>query len=154
MVYGVTGSQGNMFKPGTMTGTAPVFENYPKGAGAYKMEWNNLAPSVGVAWRPKVDGFLGTILSTRASVPRRVLAELQPLCHRRLHQRSTAANPGAEPHGAREARRPARQPSGTTGFPVLLRDTAKLYPSARSPVRRPTRSPRRSTRAITRTILT
>ena len=42
MVYGVTGP-GNMFKPGTMTGTSPVLQNYAKGAKAYNMDWNNAA---------------------------------------------------------------------------------------------------------------
>jgi hypothetical protein len=53
MVYGLTG-EGNLFKPGTMTGTEPQLVQYKKGDRAYNMDWNNLAPSIGAAWRPKL----------------------------------------------------------------------------------------------------
>ncbi len=62
-VYGLTGV-GNLFKPGTMTGTNPVFVNYKKGDHAYNTDFNNLAPSVGVAWQPKMSGFLSRLLSS------------------------------------------------------------------------------------------
>jgi hypothetical protein len=61
-VYGVSGV-GNVFKPGTLTGRKPQFVQYDKGEGAAKTDKNNLAPSVGVAWQPRLeDGFLRTIL--------------------------------------------------------------------------------------------
>ena len=63
MVYGLTGP-GNLFTPGTMTGTAPIFVQYLKGDHAYNTDWNNVAPSIGVAWRPHLaPGVLASILS-------------------------------------------------------------------------------------------
>lgn len=59
------GSDGrcNLFQPGTLTGRAPVFMQYDKGNPGYNTDWNNFAPSVGIAWRPGVHGgFLRTIL--------------------------------------------------------------------------------------------
>ena len=65
MVYGLTGAgsgafgQGNMFKPGTLTGANPVFKQYDNSNPAYKTDWNNIGPSVGAAWRPAIgQGFL------------------------------------------------------------------------------------------------
>jgi len=61
-VYGITG-EGNMFKPGTMTGRKPVLVQFKKGEPANDMDWNNVAPSVGVAWRPHVGpGWLSALL--------------------------------------------------------------------------------------------
>ena len=62
-VYGVSG-EGNMFRPGTMTGTAPQLVQYKAGDNAYDMDFNNVAPSIGVAWRPNIGkGWLARILS-------------------------------------------------------------------------------------------
>ena len=68
MLYGVSGA-GNMFKPGTLTGQAPQFVQFAKGEGAYKTDYNNVAPSVGLAWRisPK-SPWLQKLLSTDAVV--------------------------------------------------------------------------------------
>jgi hypothetical protein len=44
-------------------GATPEFIQFKKGVEGYKTDWNNLAPSVSVAWRPNVqNGFLRTIL--------------------------------------------------------------------------------------------
>jgi len=50
-VYGVSGA-GNLFKPGTLTGRSPEFRQLHEGDRPYPMDWNNLAPSVGMAWTP------------------------------------------------------------------------------------------------------
>ena len=42
----------NLFSPGTLTGRAPVFVNYTKGTPAFKTDRNNLAPSLGMTYRP------------------------------------------------------------------------------------------------------
>jgi hypothetical protein len=42
----------NLFHAGTMTGTTPNFINFGKGVQAYKTDWNNVAPSIGVNWTP------------------------------------------------------------------------------------------------------
>ena len=49
-LYGISGV-GNLFKPGTMTGTRPSYIQYPAGTYAYKTDKNNLAPSGGFAWQ-------------------------------------------------------------------------------------------------------
>src|SRR5438093_904105 len=50
-VWGVSGI-GNLFKPGTMTGTSPKFVQYTAGTKAFNTDWNNVAPNLGFAWRP------------------------------------------------------------------------------------------------------
>jgi hypothetical protein len=50
-LYGVSGV-GNLFMPGTLTGTAPNFVQYPQGAYAYNSQKNGFAPSLGFAWTP------------------------------------------------------------------------------------------------------
>jgi hypothetical protein len=49
-LYGVSGV-GNLFQPGTLTGTKPTFVQYPAGTYAYNIGKNNLAPSGGAAWQ-------------------------------------------------------------------------------------------------------
>lgn len=47
----------NVLKPGTLTGTrAPEFIQLKKGTAGYKTDWNNVSPSLSVAWRPNVKG--------------------------------------------------------------------------------------------------
>src|SRR5262245_436448 len=50
-VYGVSGV-GNLFMPGVLSGTAPTFHQLTEGDKPYPMDWNNIAPSVGLAWTP------------------------------------------------------------------------------------------------------
>jgi hypothetical protein len=65
-VVGSAGSStGNLFKPGTMTGTPPVFNMLAANTAGYNTDKNNLAPSVGVAWTVGSDkGFLHKILGS------------------------------------------------------------------------------------------
>jgi hypothetical protein len=53
-LYGVSGD-GNLFMPGTMTGTAPVLDYAPNGE-FYKADKNNFAPVLGFAWDPFKNG--------------------------------------------------------------------------------------------------
>ncbi|HEX6973200.1 MAG TPA: TonB-dependent receptor [Vicinamibacterales bacterium] len=61
------GSNGfcNLFQPGVMPGKAvSQFYNLEKGVKAYKTDWDNFAPNLGVAWTPaKRDGLLGALMS-------------------------------------------------------------------------------------------
>jgi hypothetical protein len=50
-VYGVSGL-GNIFKPGTLTGSVPRVVAAAIGEEAYPSDMNNFAPSVGVVWSP------------------------------------------------------------------------------------------------------
>ena len=61
---GSTYNKCNFLKPGTSTGgVIPEFKQLTSGTNGYKTDWNNLGPTVGLAWRPNVqDGFLRTLL--------------------------------------------------------------------------------------------
>jgi hypothetical protein len=48
-LYGVSGP-GNIFKPGTLTGSATQFLQFKQGSSAYNTDWSNFAPSLGFAW--------------------------------------------------------------------------------------------------------
>jgi hypothetical protein len=52
------------FQPGASGGkTMPEFVQFTSGTRGYNTDWNNLSPSIGVAWRPMVEsGWLRTIL--------------------------------------------------------------------------------------------
>ena len=54
----------NFFQPGATGGKAnPEFVQFTSGTRGYNTDWNNVSPSIGVAWRPMVEsGFLRTIL--------------------------------------------------------------------------------------------
>ncbi len=58
-IYGVSGA-GNIFKPGTLTGSVPRVVPLEIGEKAYPDDLNNFAPSVGVVWSPEFGkgGFL------------------------------------------------------------------------------------------------
>ena len=53
-LFGVSGD-GNLFMPGTMTGTAPVLD-YPPNGEFFKADKNNFAPVIGFAWDPFKNG--------------------------------------------------------------------------------------------------
>lgn len=57
-VFGVSGA-GNLFKPGTLTGKIPTFIGTKGDYKAYKTDYNNFGPSVGVVWSPNLGSFLG-----------------------------------------------------------------------------------------------
>ncbi len=50
-LYGVSGL-GNLFKPGTLTGSPTQFTQFKPGDQAYNTRYNNFAPSLGLAWSP------------------------------------------------------------------------------------------------------
>jgi len=52
-VWGVSGV-GNLFAPGTLTGTATTYE-LQNGRPWYNKDLNNFAPSLGLAWTPNID---------------------------------------------------------------------------------------------------
>jgi len=57
-------SKCNVLQPGAFAGSnVPEFIQLQKGTAGYKTDWNNLSPSVSVAWRPNVQGgFLRPLL--------------------------------------------------------------------------------------------
>ena len=54
MVYDVSGP-GNLFSPGTQTGTVPRVVANTKGEAAFPTNWWNFAPSVGFVWSPEYE---------------------------------------------------------------------------------------------------
>src|SRR6185295_10185489 len=61
-VWGVSGV-GNLFKPGTLTGSVTQFNKFPQNQHAYQTDWNNIGPSVGFAWSPhSKNGFLRKVM--------------------------------------------------------------------------------------------
>jgi hypothetical protein len=142
MVYGITGAgsgsigQGNLYKGGTVqAGTndmrlVPYENNRP----AYNTDWNNLAPSVGLTWRPNIgQGFLSKLLSSDP-----VLRGGYSLSYTRLGTAFFDSNYGSNPGRSRSASRTDATGTpllgqdavgGSQVFPVLLRDTSRLFPS-------------------------
>ncbi len=64
-ISGLSNGQPNIFKPGATGGKAtPQFYQFQNGSDAYSTDKNNLAPSVGVAYRLTTSGLLQRILGT------------------------------------------------------------------------------------------
>ena len=60
-LYGESGF-GNLFKPGTLTGHPSTYALFGKDYKAYKTDYGNFAPTIGVAWSPNFEnGFLRRI---------------------------------------------------------------------------------------------
>jgi hypothetical protein len=129
-VWGVSGV-GNLFKPGTMTGKPPQFIRLDEGQKAYSTDWNNLAPNLGVAWRPTLDsGLLRTVFGSEPvfrggfaiAYSRNGMGEFSEVF---------GANPGIQIDATRS------QGNGNLGpVPLLFRNQSALYPPtfAESPV--------------------
>lgn len=67
MIYGASGKPtgGVLFTPGVLNGITPA-QTTPLGIGksGFQTDWNNLAPSVGIAWKPQINSpLLKKILS-------------------------------------------------------------------------------------------
>ena len=80
-IFGVTGTGsdlvpssvvtnlGNLFKPGTLQGTTTTFKQLTANDYAYNVDYNNLAPSIGMAWKlPQAKGFLGKVTGEDAVI--------------------------------------------------------------------------------------
>jgi hypothetical protein len=140
MVYGVTGAgtgnfgQGNLYKPGTLTGTAPYLVKYENDRPAYNTDWNNVAPSVGMAWRPNLKkGFLSALLSTDPVFRGGYSMSFTKL-GTSFFDSNYSSNPGRSRSGTRTTS--TGTPllgvdaiGGTASYPVLLRDTNRLFSS-------------------------
>lgn len=61
MIYDVSGVD-NLFRPGTLTGTVPRVRGIEKGEQAFRNDYNNFAPSIGVVWSPDAGGGLSKFL--------------------------------------------------------------------------------------------
>ena len=67
-LYGVSGL-GNIFRPGTLTGSVPRVVAVQKGEKAYPDDYNNFAPTVGAVWSPNFGetGFMRRIFGASGS---------------------------------------------------------------------------------------
>ena len=140
MVYGVTGAgsgylgQGNLYHPGTLTGTTPVLSKYNPGTTPYNTDWNNLSPSVGTAWRPNIKtGWLSKILS-KDPVFRGGYSMTFTKFGTSFVTDSMGNLPGRTRNGYRSTSSGVPNLGvdtigGTQVLPVLLRDTSRLFPS-------------------------
>lgn len=131
-VFGRSGV-GNLFKPGTLSGQVPEFRQLSAGERAYPMDWNNFAPSLGMAWTPSVKGgFL-----------RRLTGEVGDMSIRGGYSRSYTrqglsdftGEVGDNPGVSLEAFR-TLQLGNLGALPLLMRDSSRLGPSdfPRTPV--------------------
>jgi hypothetical protein len=60
---GGTYSKCNFLSPGASGGVIPEFKQLTRNTNGYDTDWNNLAPTIGIAWRPNVqNGWLRSLL--------------------------------------------------------------------------------------------
>src|ERR1044071_4129198 len=129
-LFGVSG-EGNLFKPGTLTGQPTQFVPLHAGEAAYGTQWKNFAPSVGLAWNPNVDSsFLRWILGRggrgvirvgyAVAYNREGISALQAL----------SGNPGLTIAASRNLPLGNLVTGGSDTLPLLLRETSRLNPPA------------------------
>jgi hypothetical protein len=117
----------NFFKPGPGAGKVPEFAQFTRGNGGYNTDWNNVAPNVGVAWRPNVQsGWLRSILGDPEQAT--IRGGYSVAYERQGFARFTGVfgpNPGSALTLTRDANT-GLVPTGET-WPVLLQQTSRLY---------------------------
>ena len=124
-IFGVSG-EGNIFRPGTLTGARPTFKQYTEGTRAYNIDWNNVAPSIGVTWSPSSRaGFLRRLLGNEEDT---VFRAGYSLGYTRPGMSDFTGVFGDNPGVAIDVFR--NNTLGNLGqLPLLLRDTARLGPA-------------------------
>jgi hypothetical protein len=135
---GVGGRFCNIFMPGTLGNPSivPTFVQYTANDKGYSVDYNNIAPNVGMSWRPNVQGgWLRKILGDPETAT--VSTGFSRSYNRERFDRFTAVyggNPGATLTGTRN--------TAVTGFPlvlpgeswpILLRESSRLGPPAFNP---------------------
>jgi hypothetical protein len=116
----------NFYHPGAGGGKTPQFNQLTEGTLGYKTDWNNVAPNVGVAWRPNIEsGFWRTVLGDPDSATIRggysVAYERQGLG---VFTGIFGANPGSTLSLTRDVSTGLVGPGET--WPVLLREPSRL----------------------------
>jgi hypothetical protein len=134
---GGTYSRCNFFSPGASGGVVPSFKQLTTGTLGYETDWNNFAPSAGVAWRPNVQsGFMRTLLGDPEQATLRagysIAYERQGMG---VFTGTFGANPGSTINLDRNADNGLLVPAGQT-WPVFLSQGDRLYnaPFAETPV--------------------
>jgi Carboxypeptidase regulatory-like domain len=132
-VSGVSSSGGcNLFSPGTLTGRQSVLVNYAKGTPAFKTDRNNLAPSLGMTWRPSFNtGLLRKLTGEDGDT---VFFASYAMSYERLDLSSYTGPLGNNPGVALTPIRDTTQTGQNAlnndglGLPVLLRQATRLGP--------------------------
>jgi hypothetical protein len=125
-LYGVSGL-GNVFKPGTLTGSATQFLQFKQGATAYNPDRNNFAPSLGFAWTP--DWKEGILAHMFGGGGQTVLRGGFSLAFNRDGINTLIGTISGNTGGSITVNR--NTTSGNLGsLPLLLRDTSRLGPPA------------------------
>ena len=124
-----TYSKCNFLTPGASGGVIPEFKQLTSGTNGYKTDWNNLGPTIGLAWRPNVqDGWLRTLLGDPEQATLRggygIAYERQGLSE---FTDVFGANPGSVISTTRssDSSEPLVPPGQT--WPVLLSQRERLY---------------------------
>ena len=77
------------YDPTASGGKVPDFIEFSKGSRDYSIDWNNVAPNVGAAWRPNVEnGWLRALLGDpeQATLRAGFSVRLRPSGHGHLHR--------------------------------------------------------------------
>ena len=119
----------NFYAPGSGGGKVPEFAQFKEGSLGYDTDWNNIAPNVGVAWRPSVArGWLRALLGDPDQATIRggysVAYDRQGLG---VFTSVFGANPGSTLSLTRNVNTGLVPPGEQ--WPVLLRETNRLYPA-------------------------
>jgi hypothetical protein len=116
------------YQPGASGGPAtPDFEQFSAGTRGYQTDWNNLAPNIGIAWRPNVQaGFLRTLLGHPEMA---VVRAGYTVAYDRQGMAAFTDEYGGNPGGILSLTRD--EATGLVGpgerWPVLLREPSRLY---------------------------
>src|SRR5215510_248247 len=121
-LFGVSG-QGNLFKPGTLTGQASQYTQYKSGSKAYNVDYNNFAPSLGFAWTTNFkSGLLKHVFGDGGQT---VIRGGYSMAFNREGINTFLSILGANPGGTISVNR--NLSLGNLGtLPVLLRETTRL----------------------------
>ncbi len=116
----------NFYAPGSSRGKVPEFSQFTSGTRGYNVDWNNIGPNVGFAWRPNVSsGWLRAVLGDPEQATLR--GGYSESFERQGLGGFTAIygpNPGSTLSLTRNASTGIVAPGES--WPVLLRDTGRL----------------------------
>jgi hypothetical protein len=117
----------NFFHPGASGGQTPQFQQLTKDTRGYNTDWNNLAPNVGVAWRPNAQsGWRRALLGDPEQATIRAGFSV---AYERQGLGEFLSQFGANPGGTLSLTRDLN--TGLVGpgepWPVLLSETNRLY---------------------------
>ncbi len=121
-LFGISG-KGNLFKPGTLSGKETQYTQFKSKTNAYNTDYNNFAPSLGIAWSPRFQN--GILKKLAGDGGQTVVRAGYSIAYNRegmnVFNSIYASNPGLSINAARNL---ALGNLGT--LPVLLRDKSRL----------------------------